>query len=513
VAGMLMARAAEREREMSIRAALGAGRGRVVQQMVAETLVLFAVAGAVGLLFAYGGVALLPRIGPPDLPQLGDTVIDWRVLGFATSTSLVTGLAFGLLPALTASRVHLVDVLKQGGRHLAGGGRGYRIRRVLSAVQVALAIALLASAGLLLRSFLQVQGLDLGFRSNRLLTLSISLPRVRYPEPSQAGAFFDQLTTRLAAQPGIDAVGGITDLFLGPFPNSSDFTIEGRGETHPGPLTRDAVTPGFFQTMGIPLLKGRFFDARDRAGAQPVAIVNATTARRYWPNADPIGQRFVYGSPRDNNPWLTIVGVVADTRRAGLERDPITESYRPLAQTPSRGLTIVASTTGDPLALAPSVRAAVLAIDPAQPVANVSTLDARLAVQMARRRFQMTLLTAFAATALALAAVGLYGVIAQLVTCRRAEFGLRLALGAAPGDVMRIVLRDAAILVGSGTVGGLVMAAFAGRSLRSLLYQIDALDPLTLTMAPAVLAMTALVACVLPVRRAMRVDPATTLRD
>lgn len=516
VANLLLARAAIREKEIAIRLALGAGRRRVIRQLLTESMVLGFAGGAAGLLLAIWGLAALIALSPADVPHLDQTRIDIRVLAFTLAVSLLTGLLFGLVPALQASKPDLNDALKEGGRGAGGGVRAIRVRNLLVVSEIALSLVLLVGAGLLIRSFVRLQQFELGFNPENLLTMRVQLPGSKYPENKQVLNFYQQLMERLEAVPGVQSAGAISSVFLTETPNSTNFTIEGRpvpvgAESIEVPL--DAVTNSYFKVMGIPLLEGREFDEHDVPTSPPVAIINQTFARRFFPNEDPIGKRYMYGSPGpDNNTWITIVGIVGDMRRTGFDRPVRPETFLPQGQNPDSGLTIVARTTGDPAALAGALRNEVWAIDRDQSVYDVKTMRQVLSEMLSQRRFNMLLLGIFAAVALTLAAVGIYGVMSYAVAERTHEIGLRMALGAQTGDVLGMIVRQGMLLAGTGLVVGLVASFGLTRLMTSLLYGVSATDPLTFIAIPVVLTGVALGACLVPARRAIKVDPMVALR-
>ncbi|MEN3334543.1 MAG: hypothetical protein V7641_3908 [Blastocatellia bacterium] len=517
VANLLLARAASREREIAIRTALGASRRRIVRQLLTESVLLAIIGGVLGLLLALWGLRALVALSPANIPRLDQIGIDGKVLAFTLTVSLLTGMIFGLVPALQASKPDLNESLKEGGRGSSGGVRGRRIRSLLVVSEIALSLVLLVGAGLLIKSFIHLQKFDLGFNPNNLLTMRVQLPGTKYREPAQVANFYQQVIQRMENVPGVQSVGAISDIFLSDTPNSTNFTIEGR------PLTTgadsievplDAVTTDYFKVMGIPLLKGRVFDERDRIGSLPVAIINDTFAKRFFADEDPLGKRYCYGQPDDNNQtrWLTIVGVVGDMRRTGFDKDVRPETFLAQDQDPDNGLTIVARTAGDPASFASALRSEVWAVDKDQSVFNIKTMDATLADMTAQRRFNMLLLGIFAAVALILAAVGIYGVMSYSVTQRLHELGIRIALGASSGDVLRLVVGQAMGLALIGIGAGLVAAFFLTNLMASLLYGVSATDPATFLLISSLLTGVSLIASFVPARRAMKVDPMVALR-
>jgi putative ABC transport system permease protein len=512
VASLLLARGAVREREVALRAALGAGRGRLLRQLLTESALLGLAGGALGVGLAAFGLRALLAAAPADLPRLDAIAMDWRVLGFTTLLSLVTGLAFGVAPAWQLARVDPGQTLKEGGRSSSHGGRA--MRRALVVAEVALAVVLLVGAGLMLRSFDRLQQTDLGFRPDGLLTARVSLYGDRYREPARVADFYRQLFERLSAQPGIAGAAGIGTVFLTATPNSTNFSIEGRPEFPVDERVEvpvDAATPDYFRVMDIPLRRGRFFDERDAAGAAPTVIINETMARRFWRDDDPIGRRIKYGTLASQGPWMTIVGVVADTRRTGYDAQVRPETYLPHAQSPDGGLMLLIRTAGDPAAAAPSLRSIVRDLDPALAVQGVQPLSSILVEMTAQRRLNTILLTVFAVVAALLAAVGIYGLIAYSVAQRTRELGVRIALGASAARVMRLVAGEGLVLAGAGVALGLGAALVLGRSMSTLLYGVSASDPATFAAIALVATLTAVSASIVPALRAVRIDPSRSL--
>ena len=514
VANLMLSRAAVREREVGVRLALGAGRSRLVRQLLTESVLLAMLGGALGVALAWAGLKVLIGLAPSDIPRLDQVSLDPLVLGVALALAVLTGLAFGLVPALQASRPNLTDALREGARGNTGAS-GHRMRRLLAAGQVALVLVLLTSAGLLVRSFLELQRVDPGFRPENLLTMRIALPGAKYPQPAARIAFFEQAQERIAAIPGVQSVGAISGIFLTDTPNSASFTIEGRERTPDIANTEtpiDAVTPSYFATMGIPLRGGRVFTAQDDLDAPPVVIINESMAKRYWPNEDPLGKRFKYGEETSQAPWMTIVGVVGDMRRTGFDRPVRYETFLPHGQAPRGAMTLTVRTAAAPLALTASVRTQLRALDPEQPIYEIASMDQLLSDRIAQRRFSMALLGSFAALALVLGVIGVYGVTSYLVAQRTREVGLRLALGAQPGDLVTMVVRQGMIVAAVGIALGLAGALVLTRLMTSLLYEVSPNDLATLAAVTVVLAIATLAANWFPARRAARVDPLVALR-
>ena len=517
VANLSLARAAAREKEIAIRTAMGAGRLRLVRQLLTESAVLALVGGTIGIILAVVGLKALIAISPQDIPRLDQVRLDGRVLGFALAISMLTGLVFGIVPALQGSKPNLNETLKEGGRSATAGRQGRRIRQSLVAVEFAVTLVLLAGAGLMIRSFLHVQQVNLGFNPDNLLTMRLRLAGEKYGRGQGPVAvnFYQQLIQRVESIPGVQATGAVSDIFLSQTPNSSNFSIEGRPDFKPTEQIEtpvDAVTPNFFRVFGTPLLRGRFFDERDGPEAQPVVIINEKMARQFWPNEDPVGHRIKYGTLSSGDSWKTIVGVVANARRTGFDNEIRCETFLPHAQSPNREMALLIRAGSKPDALAASVRQAVRELDKDQPVYGISTMSATLSEMVARRRLNTLLFSLFAVIALLLASVGIYGVMATAVTQREREIGIRMALGARQRDVLRLVIGQGMILALMGAAAGLTAAWAMTRLMRSLLYDVSATDPLIFGSAALLLTLVALLACYLPARRATRIDPMIALR-
>jgi putative ABC transport system permease protein len=516
VANLLLTRATGRHRELAIRAALGAGRIRIVRQLLTESLVLALAGAATGLLLATWGVAALQQAAPTNIPRLASITIDRPVLLFTLSIALGTGLIFGMAPAWQSASANQSEALKEGGRSSGEGSRGRRVRHTLVVIEVAVALVLLVGGGLLARSLAVIAKTDLGFNPRNVLALSIELPRYKYPEDSRVIQFYEQVVERIAALPGVQSVGVGSSVLLGPLPSSSTLSVEGRPAPRNAvniPVPFDTVTNGYFATLGISLTRGRLFAPEDHAVAPARVIVNQAFVRRFFPSEDPLGKRVTFNNPQDKNiQWLTIVGVVADTRRGGIGRPAWAELYVPLTQSADPRLTVLVRTAGDPITMARAAQEQVWAIDSAQPVASITTLKELLARAQANRRFTMMMLGVFAVVALLLAAVGIYGVIAYSTAQRTHEIGVRVALGATRVDVLHMVLRDGLRIGALGTVIGIAAAAATSRLLSGLLFGISPHDPLTFVVLPAGLLMVALLASWISARRALAVEPVTALR-
>src|SRR5262245_12785583 len=513
VANLLLARAATRQKEVAIRAALGASRGRVVRQLLTESVLLAAAGGVLGLLLARWGLDALVAFAPSDLPRAESISIDRRVLFFTLGLSLLTGLVFGLAPALQSSKLGLGEGLKEGGRSSGGGGR--HTRSVLVVAQIALALVLLVGAGLLLKSSWRLQQVNPGFNPERVLTVPLSLPPSKYPEGANVVAFYQQLLERLRALPGVKAAGATSSVLLYKVHNSAGISIEGRpapsGGSRPE-LPLDSVSPSYFQVLGMQLIQGRNFTEQDKRDGLPVAIVNETMARRFWPDEDPIGKRFTFGYTGPQARWLTVVGVVRDSRRQGLDAPIRIESFLPYAQRPLRAMEVVLRTTDDPLTMARTVRSAVWSLDGDLPVSEIQTVEQMVGASVAPRRFNLLVLGLFALVAVLLAAVGIYGVMSYSVTQRAHEIGIRMALGAQTRVVLSLVIGQGMRLALLGVGIGLAVAVGLTRLMAGLLFGVSATDPMTFGAIALLLVGIALLACYLPARRATKVDPMIALR-
>jgi len=516
VANLSLARAAARSKEIAIRTALGASRMRVVRQLLTESLLLSLCGGAVGLMLAVWGVDLLVAASPPDIPRLAEIGIDGRVLLFTLGVSILTGIVFGIAPALQISKHDLNESLKEGDRGSTEGLRRNRVRGLLVVSEVALSLMLLVGAGLLIKSFLHLLETDPGYDTERVLAADIALARTKYPEPDQQAVFFQQAIQRVAALPGVEAVGATTLLPLGGSDTRISFNIEGhppfpRGET---PAARYQIaSPDYFRVMNIPLHKGRSFTEQDAKDSPPVVIVSEAFARRFFADEDPIGKRVLIDTVAENPPPSEIIGVVGDVRHGGLDAKTEMGFYVSYLQSPARNMELVVrSRSIDPALLSSDVRGAIKEIDKNQLIWEMRTMSRLVAQSVAPRRFNMLLLGAFAFVALVLAIVGIYGVMAYTVTQRTHEIGIRLALGAQTTDVLRLIVTQGMMLALVGVGIGLAGAFATTRLMRSLLYGVSATDPLIFFGVSLLLAFVALVACYIPARRAMRVDPMVALR-
>jgi predicted permease len=512
VANLSMARGTAREREVAVRTAVGAGRWRIARQFLTESLLLAMAGGVAGMLLAQWAIAALRSLGPEQLPRLQAVSIDVRILLFTLGATLLTGMLFGLAPALQAGRVDLNELLKEGGRGNSGGRR--RLRDALVITEVALALALLIGAGLLIRSFWKLQQTDPGFNPERVLTASISLPGARYGEEAKARAFQQQLLVRLATLPGVQSTGLTSDLPWTGYDENVGFNIEGK--TFPpndGPSARSHfVSLDYFRTIGVPLIAGRFFNADDRQDTKPVVLINRSMAERYWPVESATGKRFTFSSQPEEKDWFTIVGVIGDLKDFPHSPAAVPAIYWPTAQQTPRQFIIAVRSSAEPAHMAAAVRSAVSVLDKDLPLAEVKTLEAIAATAVAGRRFTLWLVGFFALTALALAAVGIYSVLSYLVAQRTHEIGLRMALGAQISDVLKLVIRQGMTLVLLGLALGIASAFALTRLIRGLLFEVSATDPIAFALASALLALVALLACYIPARRATKVGPMVALR-
>jgi putative ABC transport system permease protein len=511
VANLLLARGAAREREFAVRAALGAGRGRLIRQLLTESALLALVSGLLGLGLAAFGVRALVAFAPPDTPRLDDVTIDPGVLGFTAFVSLLSGLLFGLAPAWKVSRSNPNEALKEGGRSTSGGLRLRQTRGLLVVVECALAVALLASAGLMIRSFTRLQSVDPGFKPEGLLLARVSLPQSTNRTGTQTTAIFRQVIEQIAALPGVHAAGAIEDFIMRRNPDNR-ITVEGRAPDDAsqgaGELIAERISHDLFQALAMPLLKGRFFTRQETLDSH-VVIINETLARRYFPGEDPIGKRFKFGGPQSVNNWFEIVGVVGDLRRQKMEKQAVSEVYAPGV---SNNMDLLVRVNADPLALVGAIRRVIRSADSTAAVYGVTT-GTRLAEKLsAGRRFQTGLLALFATVALALATIGIYGVMRYAVAQRTHEIGIRLALGARSADVLRLIIGQGIRLTSIGVATGLLASFALSRVMTQLLFGVSATDPATFVGVAVALMGAALLACYLPARKATKVDPLTSLR-
>ena len=512
VANLLLVRASVREKEIAIRAAMGAGRKRLVRQMLTESLVLAVAGGALGVLLAYLAITPIQTLSAGSIPRADDIALDARVLGFAFLLSVVTGIVFGLAPAWQASRAGLGAVLKEGGRSSSTSG-GRWMRNALLVAEVALSIVLLVGAALLLRSFSQITSVDPGFRADNVLAFRVALPQTTYPEAHNQIGFFDRLLDKLRSTPGIESAGMVQSLPLrGGYVLS--FEVEGRPPAQPGEdysANYRAVSPDYFSTLGIPLKRGRALVAGDTAGAPMTAVVDEAFVQKYFPGEDPIGRGIDIGNGTDG--FFRIVGVVGNVKYEGLDVTTDPTMYIPYAQDPFSTMWVLARTTSDPSVLIATARQTVRDVDAALPAFSITPLADVVSESVAERRFSMLLLVLFAGVALFLAAVGLYGVVSYTVSQRTHEIGLRMAIGAAPGSVMRMVVGGGMKLALLGVVLGIVAALGLANLVASMLFGVTPFDPVSYVATALVLLLVAALACFVPARRAMRVDPIIAMRQ
>jgi putative ABC transport system permease protein len=515
VANLLLARASVREKEIAVRAALGAGRPRLVRQFLTESVLLGLTGGVLGLLLAFWMVELLVTLSPDGTPRVDEIGIDAPVLAFTIAVAVLTGLVFGLVPALQSSNPNLNQTLKEG-RGAGEATRRRRLRSVLVVSEIALALMLMVGAGLLMKSFFNLIHVDPGFNATNVVTMRVALPRTRYPERHQPAAFFAQLTERVGQLPGVEAAGAISTLPLGGGGTDSNFIIEGRPEAPPGeedPVAwYSSVTPAYFRAMGIKLIKGRLFTEQDRADSAGAVIIAETLARRYFPGEEPLGKRIGNRTGPGQIQWREIVGVVADVKHFGLETTARPTMYLPHGQSPARLMILTIRAASDPMNLAGAVRSQVASLDSNLAVSNIRTMEQVVAESVAAPRFTLLLLGIFAGLALILAGVGIYGVMSYSVTQRTHEIGLRMALGAGASDVLKLVVGQGAVLALIGVAIGLAGAYGVTRLMSTLLFNVSATDPLTFVSIALLLVGVALAASFIPARKASKVDPMAALR-
>jgi putative ABC transport system permease protein len=515
VANLLLARSASRQKEMAIREALGASRWRIIQQVLTESTMLALAGGALGLFLAWWGVALMAKLLPQDFPRASEIAVDLRVLGFTLLASLATGMLFGLAPALQLSGVETQESLKESGRGSSTSRRHNRLRGLLIVSEVALSVVLLAGAGLLFRSFIQLQSVAAGFDPQQVLTVRVSPSGSNYRNDSDYITFYNRVLERTASIPGVQSVGAINTLPLEKGPTAS-FRIEGRPAT-----TRDkwplanyrGVSDDYFRAMKIPMAAGRTFSSEDRDQSTLVIIINQALARQNFGNEDPIGQRINFGGERDGQPvWFQVVGVVADVRSLELREEASPELYFTYRQDPWAGMSLVVRTSVEPESIASAVRFAVAEVDRTTPISEIQTMERRVSASVTQPRFNLFLLGIFGGIALLLSAAGIYAVTAYSVAQRTHEVGIRMALGAQRRDVLKLIVGGGMGLIGIGIVIGTAAAVALTRLLRTALFGVSATDPMTFVAITLALSAVALLACYIPARRATRVDPLEALR-
>lgn len=511
IANLLLARSAVRNTEMAVRVALGASRGRIIRQLLTESVLLALIGGTIGLLIAFLGTKLWIVISPESIPRVGETSLDLRVLAFTFGLSTLTGILFGLAPALQASKPNLNETLKSSTRGSTANRN--RLRSLLVVSEVALALTLLVVAGLLIRSFLRLQQVEPGFNSKNVLTMQIALPQPRYPGEEQQVSFFQQLLQRIEALPSVESAGTVNSLPLSGQGAGISFQIAGAPPAAPGEQLNTQyriASPNYFSAMSIPLLRGRVFTERDDLKAPGAVIINQAMARRYFPHEDPLGKRIGFGGGPF---WCEVIGVVGDVRHYKLASEPQPEAYLSSFQDPWRYMTLVIRTTNNSNSIIGQVRTEILAVDKDQPVYNIRPMEEVLSNSVAQPRFNLWLLGIFAVVALLLAVVGIYGVMSYLVVQRSREIGVRLALGADPKQILKLVVGQGMILTLLGVVVGLVAAFALTRTMSSLLYGVTATDPITFILVSLIMLGVAVVANLIPAHKATKVNPLVALRN
>jgi putative ABC transport system permease protein len=513
VANLLLARAATRQREIAIRSAMGATTLRLIRQLLTESLVLSVLGAIIGLGLAYPGLKFLVSISPTNLPRVAEISIDGRVLWFTFLISVLTGLIFGLTPALHAARPDLSQVLKETGRSSTGVA-GKQIRNLLVVSEVAIALVLLVASILIIRSFIKLVDTNPGFDTSNVLTMQMSLPVDRYPEDWQRRNFTGQLIRQVKGLPSVELAAVVTPLPLSGEGRQTPFTVEGRAVlSKESPLADLAsVSTDYFDVLGIPLVRGRFFTEQDKEDGAQVAIIDETMARRFWPNEDPVGKRLSMGPADSNSPWLEIIGIVGHLKSYGVTEESRVEMFRPYPQVPFNTISLVVKTSGDPTAMSNAVRGEIKNIDKDQPVYNIRTMDELLAATVAPRRFSVFLLGTFAFLALVLEAIGVYSVLAYSVTERGHEIGIRMALGAQQSNILKLIMRQGLSFVLIGMLVGLAGSFAFNRVVANLLFGVTASDPVSYLSGIMVLALVAVLACYLPARKGTRVDPMIAIR-
>ncbi|MCI0389472.1 MAG: ABC transporter permease [Acidobacteria bacterium] len=510
VANLLLARGAARQKEIAIRAAMGASRLRVLRQLLTESLLLSLTGGLLGLLLAVWGIDLLLAINPDNIPRAQEIRPDYLVLSFVFGISLITGVVFGLVPALQISKTDLNESLKEGGRGTSGSLRRNRLRSIFVVSEVALSLVLLIGAGLMIKSFIRLSQVNLGFKPDNMLAVSVSLSGSKYREGQPRVSFFEQVRRNIAALPGVQSVGNVGGLPLAGGMGSRYFGIEGRPPQPPGQgynANINIISPNYFRTMGIQFIRGRDFSESDATGQPQVIIINEELGRRFFPNEDPLDKRIGL-----SNSFWTIIGIAGNVRNQGIEKEPRAEMFLPHGQAPTNFATIVVRTNADPLMSVAAVRNVVQSLDKDQPLYNIRTVEQVVSESLVSQRFNMILLGVFAGVALILAGVGLYGVMAYSVSQRTHEIGIRMALGARRPDVLKMVVRQGMTLAGVGLGIGLIAAFSLMQLVKTLLFGVKVTDPLTYVTVSSLLLVVALLACWIPARRATKVDPLVALR-
>lgn len=516
VGSLALARGLKRQKEMGVRSALGASRLRIIRLLLIENMLVAGTGGLVGLLFAWWGIDALRFWAPSSTPRLAELHADYQILWLTVAISSLAGILFGLFPAIRFSQPNLSVALNERSSAGLGSSRNSRLRGSLVVIELALALVLLVGSALTIRSFARLTHVDTGFRTDHLLTISVSLSPMKYKEAGQQTAFLTQALEKLRPIAGVESVAASDSPILHSTLRVSTIQIEGAPQTSLASsenVELKTVTPDFFQTLGIRLLRGRDFAATDIKGMQEVAVINEAMIRRYWPDRNVIGKRVSLKEDDNKSPvWIEIVGIVNDTRDSTLNAAPKPQLFLPLGQHPTDDISFYLRTSNEPVALAPAVKSQIWTLDHDQPIANLETMDVTISQNVAEPRFRMFLFGLFAGLGLALALIGIYGVISYSVSHRTREIGIRMALGAQPQDVMRNVLWDGLRLTFAGLATGLVASIALTRLMRSLLFEVKPTDPLTLAAVAILLAVVALLACYIPARRAMRVDPMVALR-
>jgi putative ABC transport system permease protein len=516
VANLLLARSTVRYKEITIRSAIGAGRGQLVRQLLTESLLLSLLGGTLGLLLATWGTSVISTAGAKINPMFANTQVDWRVLAFTFAISIITGLVFGLAPALQISKPNLAESLKESGRGSGAGASRNRLRSTLVVSEIAMTLVLLVCAGLLIRTVMRLRNVDTGFDSKNILAMNIGLPAVKYPKPENQIAFYKQVTERIAALPGVVATGTTSVLPLSDNFDGRGLAVEGLPKPPGEEISVDlyVMTPGYLRAMDIALRKGRGITEQDTADSFKVALVNETMAQRLWPNQDPLGKRIKFpGGDKNPQPWRTVVGVVGDVAQYALDQKAPMQMYLPHTQFPTSTNSIVVKTATDPTAMIGAVRREILAVDKDQAIFKLTTLDELRGDSIKIRKFFMLLLLVFAALALTLAAVGIYGVMSYVASQRTHEIGIRMALGAQAKDVLKLIIGNGMLLALIGVALGLVAAFAVTRVMARLLFGVTTTDTTTFATVSFGLILIALLACYLPARRATKVDPLVALRN
>ena len=514
VANLLLARAASRKKEIALRAGLGASRWRIARQLLTESVLLSVIGGGFGLLLAWWGTRALLALSPPELMDLRDTAVNLPVLAFTVGLTLLTGIVFGLVPALEAARVDLNESLKEGGRNTGQGSRNHRLRNAFVVTQVALALVLLVGAGLLIKSLNRLNSVEPGFNPNQLLTVRVTLPQRKYDSDGKVVSFFQKTVEGLRAIPGVEAVGAINYVPFGGPHSATRIQIEGQPELPPGQaLTTGIVVtdPNYFQTMGIPLRRGRLFTAQEATEMRHVVVVNEAFARENFPGQDPLGKRVTINMKDENVP-SEIIGIVADNRHKGLDVEVEPMSFWPHPELADSAMTLIVRTRGEPTSVAAAARDVIHQLDPEQPIGEINTMTGLMATSVARSRFNTILLAIFSIVALVMAAVGIYGVMSYTVQQRTHELGIRLALGAQQRDVLKLIVKQGIVLGLIGVASGLAASFGLTRLMTSLLFEVTATDMRTFAVVATGLFAIVLIACYIPARRATKVNPLVALR-